>query len=83
MKKSTFSITDARDDIRALNDYLTELGEEVRNRTALIADLEKLFNDDEFSKLLTWARFFSTDGNKYLAECHANLAKFYESKATS
>jgi hypothetical protein len=83
MKKNTFNIADARDDIKALNDYLAGIVEEVQNRTALIVDLEKLFNDDEFAKLMSLVRFFSIDGNAYLAECHSNLAKLYAAKATA
>ena len=75
--KSTFSITDARDDIKALNDYLLELGEAMQGRSAEFAELEKLYRDPEFLRLMKNIRYFATDGHKYMADIYANLAKMH------
>lgn len=75
--KTAFSITDAKEDLKALNDYLKELGEGIQNRTAEFAELEKLFKNAEFLRLMENVRFFIIDGNKHMAEVYSNLAKMY------
>lgn len=79
--KSTFNIADAQDDIKALNDYLLELGEQMKERNAEFAELEKLYRDPEFLRLMKNIHYFATDGHKYMAEIYANLAKMHAGSA--
>lgn len=79
--ENTFNIADARDDIKALNDYLLELGEEMQCGSAKFAELEKLYRNPEFLRLMKNIRYFATDGHKYMAEIYANLAKMHEGDA--
>ncbi len=75
-----FNIADAEKNIEALNDYLVEVVEKVKDGSVHFAELESLMNNPQFSRLMQNVRFFIEDGNKHLAKVHYNLAKMYESK---
>lgn len=78
--RSTYNISDARDDIKALNDFLVELGEEIQRKQADPAKVEAVMLNDEFSRLMSNTRFFLVDGNKYLAEIYASKARIFEER---
>lgn len=79
--RSTYNIKDAKDDLKALNDFLVELGDAVSNKQAPYAKLEDLMDDQEFSRLMNNIRFFQVEGNKYLAEIYASKARHFQDKA--
>ena len=78
--RSTYKIGDAKGDLKALNDFLVELGETIVNKQAPYQKLEELMEDSEFSRLMTNIGFFQVEGNKYLAEIYAGKAKHFEQK---
>ena len=79
--RNTFNIKDARDDLKLLNDFLVELGQEVQSNQAHYAQVEELMNDPEFSRLMKNIRFFQVDGNKFLSEIYESKARNYAQEA--
>lgn len=79
--RSTYNIKDAKDDLKALNDFLVELGETITKKQAPYAKLEELLEDPEFSRLMSNIKFFHAEGYKYLAEIYAGKATDYKNKA--
>lgn len=81
--RSTYNIKDARDDLKALNEFLVELGEGITRKQAPYGKLEELMEDPEFSRLMNNIKFFHSEGYKYLAEIYASKATHYENKANN
>lgn len=79
--KSTYSIKDAKDDLKALNDFLIELGDAINNKQAHYSAVEELMDDHEFARLMNSIRFFQVEGNKYLADVYASKARYFQDKA--
>ena len=79
--RSTYNIKDARDDLKLLNEFLLELGNDIRDTKADPNKLEELMSDPEFSRLMTNIRFFQVEGNKYLADIYASKAEMYKERA--
>jgi hypothetical protein len=79
--KNQYNIKDARNDLKLLNDFLVELGEQIQSKQAHASMVETLMEDSEFHRLMANIRFFQQEGNKYLAEIYASKAKIYQEKA--
>lgn len=81
--RSTYNIKDAKDDLKALNDFLHEMGAEILGQKADYHKLEDLLNDDEFSKLMNNALFFKKEGFAYLAEIYEGKARYYTDRGSN
>lgn len=79
--RSTYNIKDARDDLKLLNEFLVELGSDIRDTKADPNKLEELMSDPEFSRLMANIHFFQVEGNKYLADIYASKAGMYKERA--
>ena len=78
-----FNIADAQSDIKALNDYLVEVGNAISDGSVHFRELETLMNDPEFSRLMKNVIFFAEEGHKHLAKVYNSLAKFHEGQAAA
>jgi hypothetical protein len=79
--RNQYNIKDARSDLKLLNDFLVELGEQIQRKQAPSNQLEELMMDSEFARLMTNIRFFQVEGNKYLAEIYTSKATMYQENA--
>lgn len=79
--RSNYNIADARNDLKLLNDFLVELGEEIRVQQANHIFVEQLMTDPEFSRLMKNIRFFQSEGNKFLADIYESKARIYAQEA--
>ncbi len=79
--RNQYNIKDARNDLKLLNDFLVELGDEIQRKQALAVTVETLLEDSEFARLMQNIRFFQIEGNKFLAEIYASKASMYKEKA--
>jgi hypothetical protein len=78
--RNQYNIKDARNDLKLLNDFLVELGEQIQRRQAHADTVETLMEDSEFSRLMNNIRFFQSEGYKFLAEIYASKATIYQEK---
>lgn len=79
--RSNYNIKDAKDDLKALNAHLVEMGELLQRKELPYDILEGLMEDAEFSRLMSNISFFLSEGNKYLAEVYESKARHYRDKA--
>ncbi len=79
--RNEYNIKDARNDLKLLNDFLVELGEEIQRKQAHASTVETLMEDSEFHRLMQNIRFFQSEGYKFLAEIYASKASMYQEKA--
>ncbi len=75
-----FSITDAQNEIKKLNDYLLYLGELIDGNQASIAEVERVVENAEFSRLVANMAGFTERANKVLADFYKLKATMYQSK---
>lgn len=79
--KNTYDIATAQTAVKELNDYLLDLGNGIKERTAEFTDLVNLMTNPEFMRLMTNVAFFAKEGNKYMAEVYGDLSKMYAHQA--
>lgn len=79
--RSTYNIKDAREDLKLLNDFLVELGQDVQRNQADFTKVEALLADPEFSRLMANVRYFQVEGFQFLADIYASKAEHFAEKA--
>ena len=75
-----FSITDARDDMKMLADYLLELGQDIDNNQGNVIEIERVMENQEFVRLAQNIKGFMERANATLATYHRYKAEQYEAK---
>jgi hypothetical protein len=72
--QTNYDIKDAKEALKALNNFLVLLGTDIMLGKATLSAVEDLMNDFEFGRLCENTRFFNSEGHAYLAKAYADIA---------